>query len=61
MPVYEGKANQDNVKSAIDRVAGLTNEERAVLWQVANKAWKSTKNPYDTTVGEEVYRLHNDN
>ena len=33
----------------------LTNEEKAALWQMANKSWKPKNNPYDTYVGQQVY------
>ena len=46
-PGYEGKVNQEVVKDAIDHVAGLSNTERAVLWQLANKSWSAKNNPYD--------------
>ena len=38
---------------------GLSNRERAVLWQLQNKSWKWNKNPFDKRVSREVYdRMH---
>lgn len=37
----------------------LSDEEKAVLWQIQNKSWKPWGNPYDTKIGELVYNaLH---
>lgn len=33
----------------------LTNKQRAALWQMANSSWKPYKNPFDTSVGAQVY------
>lgn len=33
----------------------LTNKQRAALWQMANSSWKPNKNPFDTSVGTQVY------
>lgn len=50
---------QDLAKEAIQNVPGLSNRERAVLWQLQNKSWKWNKNPFDKRVGREVYdRMH---
>ena len=38
---------------------GLTNAQKAVIWQSYNKTWKPNKNPYDKTVGQKVYALMN--
>ncbi len=35
----------------------LTRKQKAVLWQLQNKSWKPDKNPYDVSVGREVYKL----
>ena len=45
-PSY-GSANAKN--------ANLTNAQRAVLWQLANKSWKPESNPYSVYVGRKVY------
>ena len=50
---------QDLAEEAIQNVPGLSNRERAVLWQIQNKSWKWNKNPFDKRVGREVYdRMH---
>jgi hypothetical protein len=50
--------SQANVTAAVDEVYGPTTEankeEKAALWQVMNKSWKASKNPYDPDVGEQV-------
>lgn len=46
---------QDLAEEAIQNVPGLSNRERAVLWQIQNKSWKWNKNPFDKRVGREVY------
>lgn len=63
--------SQKEVQAALDSMSGsgglalpslggtpsitLTNTQKAVLWQIANKSWKPGKNPYDATVGQWVY------
>ena len=61
--------SQDEVEAAIDAMSGnaqygimlpggdtvqLTNEQKAVLWQMYNKGWGAKNNPYDTDVGQAV-------
>ena len=64
-----GSYKQEEIEAALDSMGGgptlpslggkrdatLTNTQRAVLWQLANKSWKPKNNPYDTTVGQWVY------
>lgn len=33
----------------------LTSSQKAVLWQMYNKSWKAKNNPYDRTVGQQIY------
>jgi hypothetical protein len=33
----------------------LTNAQRAVLWQLANKSWNPSSNPYSVWEGRKVY------
>lgn len=47
--------DQDEAAAAINGMLGLTNEQKAVLWQLQNKSWKANKNPFDSAVGQEVY------
>ena len=67
-----GSMNQKEVTNAIRNISGgmnlprhdgtsfnLTNKQKAVLWQLANKSWKARNNPFDTSVGLQVYNaLH---
>lgn len=46
--------NAGMAKAAIDSVSGLTQEQRAALWQIQNKSWKPYKNPYSASVGSSV-------
>lgn len=49
-----GNISQDEARRALDSL-NLTREQKAVLWQVQNSSWKPVKNPYSTTVGQQVY------
>lgn len=51
----DNSTSQAEAKYALDSMDDLTNEERAVLWQLTNKSWKPYVNPYDTEVGQLVY------
>lgn len=59
MPDFDEDRNggytQEEVKNAVDSMSGLTKKQRAVLWQLANKSWKASNNPYDPDVGQRVY------
>lgn len=37
----------------------LTEEVKAILWQLQNKSWSWKKNPYDTEMGYEVWQIMN--
>ena len=40
---------------------GLTNAQKAAIWQSYNKTWKPNRNPYDKMVGQRVYNMmHSD-
>lgn len=47
--------DQDETAAAVNGMLGLSNEQKAVLWQLQNKSWKPNKNPFDTAVGQTVY------
>lgn len=50
--------SQMEAKYALDGM-DLTDSQKAVLWQLANKSWKPYSNPYDTDIGQAVYdELH---
>lgn len=54
-----GSTSQDEATRAISSMQGLTVREKAVLWQLQNKSWKATNNPFDTMTGQQVYNaLH---
>ena len=54
-----GNTSQDEATQAISSIQGLTVREKAVLWQLQNKTWKATNNPFDTMTGQQVYNaLH---
>lgn len=54
-----GSTSQDEATQAISSIQGLTVREKAVLWQLQNKSWKATNNPFDTMTGQQVYNaLH---
>lgn len=38
---------------------GLTNAQRAVIWQSYNKSWKPSRNPYDRDIGQRVWAALN--
>ncbi len=43
------------------KTINMTNAQRAVLWQLANKSWKPDGNPYSVTIGRRVYEAMNGN
>lgn len=55
----EKSVSQETAAQAIANMSGLTQRQKAVLWQVQNKSWKGSRNPFDTAVGNWVYNyLH---
>ena len=60
MPQYDANDNgsytQKETRAAIDgALPYLSDQEKAVLWQLQNKTWKAKSNPYDKEVGQKVY------
>lgn len=54
--------DRDETAAALNGMLGLSNEQKAVLWQLQNKIWKPNKNPFDKEVGKVVYDyLHEEN
>lgn len=50
-----GGYTQAEVQAAIDSMGGLSNNQRAVLWQIMCSSTKSSKNnPYSVAVGQQV-------
>lgn len=58
LPLYDADGNgsfkQEEVKAALDSLP-LTTEQRAALWQMQNKSWKPSGNPYSVRVSQQVY------
>ena len=58
MPDYDADENgtikQEEATMAIRAVEGIGNAERAVLWQIQNKAWSEKKNPFSVRIGRAV-------
>lgn len=51
--------SQDEAKKALKAMDGLTNEEKAALWQIQNKTWKPENNPFDRKTAKAVYAALN--
>lgn len=49
------KTTQAQAKYVIDGLVGLDKTQRAILWQLADKGWKSGRNPYSVQAGQKVY------
>lgn len=49
-----GSTTQAEARSAIDKIPGLSTNERAVLWQLVNKSWSAASNPYNTGISAQV-------
>ena len=54
-----GSVNQEEATRAIRGIPGLTNEQKAILWQMQNKSWKSKSNPFSTSAGQRAYETLN--
>lgn len=54
-----GSVNQEEAARAIRGIPGLTNEQKAILWQMQNKSWKSKSNPFSTSAGQRAYEILN--
>ena len=46
---------RSEVEAAIRAIPGLSNAQRAALWQIQNKSWKPNKNPFSTSTGQKAY------
>lgn len=51
--------NQDSAQVLLDGTLGLDADQKAALWQLANKSWKGYKNPYNTAIGNTIYQAYN--
>lgn len=63
-----GSLNQEEVKNALNSMGRgaltlpggandftLSRQDKAVIWQLFNKSWKSTSNPFGVGVGKKIY------
>ena len=63
-----GSLNQEEVKNALNKMGRgaftlpggtndftLSREDKAVIWQLYNRSWKNTSNPFGTGVGKRIY------
>lgn len=49
-----GSISQSEATEAISAMLGPSNDQKAVLWQLQNKSWKSKNNPFSPLIGEQV-------
>lgn len=52
-----GRISQAEAEAGLRRISGLTNEERAELWQLQDKRWKPEKNPFDPAAGRRILEM----
>ncbi len=45
---------QDEAAQAINSMLGLSNDQKAVLWQLQSKGWSARNNPFSELIGERV-------
>jgi hypothetical protein len=61
MPSYDADGNgsykQAEVKAALDAASGLTNKQKAAIWQLHGSSTTAKNNPYSTEVGNYVLQL----
>lgn len=63
-----GSLNQEEVKNALNKMGRgaftlpggtndftLSRQDKAVIWQLYNRSWKNTSNPFGTGVGKRIY------
>lgn len=53
----EGSVNQENAEDVISEMMGLSEAERAVLWQMQDKSWKWTRNPFDRSTARDFIEM----
>lgn len=49
------RLDQTEVQYALANVPGLSNDQRAVLWQTQDLSWKGSRNPFNVHVGQSIY------
>ena len=55
-----GTITQAEAAAGLRNISGLTNEERAELWQLQNKGWSAEKNPFSVDAGKRILRMIQD-
>ena len=63
LPRYDsdgnGSFNQAEVAAAINSLGGLggglSNSQKAALWQLYNKSWSAKNNPFSVSIGQQVH------
>lgn len=55
-----GTITQAEAAEGLRNISGLTNEERAELWQLQNKGWSAEKNPFSVDAGKRILRMIQD-
>lgn len=52
-----GSITQAEAEEGLRNISGLTDEERAELWQLQDKRWKPEKNPFDVDAGRRILSM----
>ena len=52
-----GTITQAEAAAGLRNISGLTNEERAELWQLQNKGWSAEKNPFSVDAGRRILSM----
>lgn len=53
-----GSVTQEEARQALEKLE-MSQQEKAVLWQIQNKSWKPEKNPFHAETGQQVYNALN--
>ena len=54
----EDSVSQKKVQAVLDRMY-IPDNAKAALWQIANKSWKPSNNPYSVGIGQDIYNRMN--
>lgn len=52
-----GSITQAEAEEGLRNISGLTDEERAELWQLQNKGWSADKNPFSVDAGRRILSM----
>ena len=50
-----GSISQEEARQGLDAFEGMSEFQKAIMWQLQNKGWKPGDNPYDISAGQQVY------